>query len=319
MKRIVLITVHHWQSKKRAGFHWLADAYNRNGAEVLFFTCPVSTLSVVSRDERIKCGILAKRNKIIEERKGLFSYAWFTPWHPANLWLNFLNSLSARLFRRYGNFPFGEAESFLRSADMIIIESCAGLMLFSHLKQINPNARFVYRVSDDLRLLNSHPVIIQAEKDYAEKFDLVSVPNSHMLELFDASAVNVKLQLHGINKQVFDLDCENPYKDSKGPNLVFVGVSMLDTDFIERASRLFPDWNFHIIGPLSGFAERPNIRTYGELKFVDTIPFIKHADVGLATRSYTVGAESLGDSLKVIQYSYCKLPVSYTHLTLPTN
>lgn len=309
MKRVVLITVHHWNSKKRAGFHWLADAYHRNGAEVLFFTCPLSLLSILAHDERLQCGLLRKSNKVIEEQKGLWSFIWFTLWHPANLTVKCLNAISSCLFRRYGSLSLGKAETFVRSADIFIFESGPALMLYQRLKKLNPEARFVYRVSDDLRLLKSHPVIIEAEKDFAPLFDLVSVPNSHMLKLFDNSEKNLKLQLHGINKRLFDQDYNNPYIGLPGPNAVFVGVSMLDLDFIERASLLLPDWNFYVIGPISGVPKRSNVKTYGELKFADTIPFIKHADIGLATRSYSIGAESLGDSLKVIQYTYCRLPI----------
>jgi 2-beta-glucuronyltransferase len=309
MKRVVLITVHHWNSKKRAGFHWLADSFHKKGYEVLFFTCPLSLLSVIANDERVKSGLLQKRNQVIKEDKGFWSFVWFTAWHPANLCISVLNSISSLLFKRYGGLSLGESEDFLKTADIIVFESGAALMLFPKIRAINPRAVFVYRVSDDLRLLKSHPVIVKAEADYAEHFNLVSVPNSKMLKIFEDTDSNIRLHLHGINKQLFDQNYDDPYQDKTGTNAVFVGISMLDTDFVERASRLMPDWTFHIIGPLEGVPNRDNIIAYGELKFNETIPFIKHADIGLATRSYAPGAESLGDSLKIIQYTYCKLPI----------
>jgi 2-beta-glucuronyltransferase len=246
---------------------------------------------------------------MVAEQKGLWSYVWFTPWHPANLRIAGLNKLSACLFERYASLPLGQAESFLRSADIIVLESGPALMLLPRLKRLCPQARFIYRVSDDLRLLRSHPVVIQAEEDNASSFDLISVPNASMLKIFEGKVANVQLQLHGINKELFDEDYPNPYGESSGVNAVFVGVSHVDLDFIERAGRLFPTWAFHIIGPIKQVPEGPNIKTYGEMAFVDTIPFIKHADIGLAIRSYYPGAESLGDSLKVMQYSYCRMPV----------
>src|SRR5699024_4224459 len=41
----------------------------------------------------------------------------------------------------------------------------------------------------------------------------------------------------------------------------------------------------------------------------ETIPYILHANAGLQTLTYSKGAESLTDSLKVLQYTYCGLPV----------
>jgi 2-beta-glucuronyltransferase len=41
----------------------------------------------------------------------------------------------------------------------------------------------------------------------------------------------------------------------------------------------------------------------------DTIAYLKHADIGLQIRAYSPGAESLTDSLKMIQYTYCHLPI----------
>ena len=36
MKRAVLVTGHYWESRRKAGFHWIADALLRDGWEVLF-------------------------------------------------------------------------------------------------------------------------------------------------------------------------------------------------------------------------------------------------------------------------------------------
>jgi 2-beta-glucuronyltransferase len=39
------------------------------------------------------------------------------------------------------------------------------------------------------------------------------------------------------------------------------------------------------------------------------VPWLQHADVGLSTLRYRRGAESFTDSLKIIQYTYCRLPI----------
>jgi 2-beta-glucuronyltransferase len=54
----------------------------------------------------------------------------------------------------------------------------------------------------------------------------------------------------------------------------------------------------------------PNIVHHGERPFAETLPWIRHADVGLALYRYRDGAEHLADSsLKIIQYTWCRLPV----------
>lgn len=46
------------------------------------------------------------------------------------------------------------------------------------------------------------------------------------------------------------------------------------------------------------------------MPFEDTIPYVKFATTGLQIRTNADGiAETLSDSLKMLQYSYCSLPV----------
>jgi 2-beta-glucuronyltransferase len=83
---VVLVTGHYWHSKRRAGFHWLADAYHRLGWQVLFFTASVSWLSYLRRDHRTLYGSFwEQRNKLWQVGEDFYSYVWFTPFHPANL------------------------------------------------------------------------------------------------------------------------------------------------------------------------------------------------------------------------------------------
>lgn len=305
--RVVLITWHYLESKRRAGFHWLADAYWRSGCEVVFVTVSLSWLSLFSGDPRFAYPVIreAGRMKWLHER--LASYVWFTSWHPANLRWGVLNRLSSSAFRAYGDLPLGEVEPHLRDASLIIFDATLGLFLFDRLKRMNPQARYVYRVSDDLRFLRNHPLLLSVEDQCIPRFDQISVPSEYIYRRF-AHLPTAALHYHGLNKAVFDEESLTPYAEGS-INAVFVGVSHFDVDFIEQASRLCPEWRFHIIGPIRGLPERENVISYGEMPFAQTVPYIKHADVGLQTRAYSPGAESLTDSLKVMQYTYCRLPI----------
>ena len=310
MKKVVLVTGHYWRSKRKAGFHWLADAYHRMGWDVLFFTTSISWVSWLRRDHRSRYKeVLRQRRRIVEVGSNFRSYVWFTPFHPADLRLNWLNRLTSGMFQLYGNLPLGEAEGFIKTADLFVFESTPGLLLVERFRKLNPAARFVYRVSDDLRLLRTHPVVLEAERNLLSRFDLVSVPSPYLFRLFAGKTRNLRLHYHAIRKDLFDREWRNPYERDGLPNLVFVGVSHFDHDFLERASRLFPRWRFHIIGPIDPTPHRANVIFYGEVPFEETVPYIKFADIGLANWAYRPGAESFSDSLKIIQYTYVRLPV----------
>ncbi|MBD3404265.1 glucuronosyltransferase [candidate division GN15 bacterium] len=308
MKRVVLITGHYWGSKRWAGFHWIADAFARRGWHVTFFTASISHLSRLIRDYRFQYPIRAEAGKVYEVRDNIDSFVWFTPWHPANLRSHILNRFSMPLFATYGDFHLNEGQEALEEADLLVFESTPGLLLYRRSRQLNPKATCIYRVSDDLRLLKSHPAVIREEERIVENFDLVSVPSRYIYDKF-RTLPNVRLQHHGIRKELFDGEVDNPYDCTDVPNAVFVGSARLDVDFLRRAARLFPDWQFHIIGPIEAVPEAANIHRYGELRHEETIPYIVHADIGLHTMQYSPGAESFTDSLKVIQYAYCRLPI----------
>ncbi len=308
-KRVFFVTGHYFESKRKAGLHWLAEAYWRAGWEVIFFTSAISWLSWLHRNHRMAYPIPREAHQLRWVREGLGSYVWFTPWHPINLRLWGLNHLAHGFFARYGRFPLGQAEALVRDADLFIFETIPGLELFERFRQLNPEARYVYRVSDDMRLLRHyHRVTIEAEERYAAHFDLISVPNAGLLKYFHHLPHAVE-HPHGIRKELFDQEVSSPFDRTWSTHLIYVGTGHFDYDFLDQASTAFPAWAFHIIGPIPHLPRRANIFAYGEMAFEETIPFLKQADIGLHPLAYTPGAEVFADSLKVIQYTYCRLPI----------
>lgn len=305
--RVTLLSGHYYPSKRRAGFHCLADAFWRAGCEVIFITTQVSWISWLRRDHRFEYPIIRERKRIHRLRERFTNYVWFTPWHPANLRVDALNHLTRRVVRRYADLDLGEIEPLLRSARLFVFESDLSLFLFPRLRSLAPSARFVYRVSDDLRLLKNHPTLREIEMEYAPEFDLVSAPSRFLHERF-APCGNAALHHHGLEKNLFDEAVADPYAPGMR-NAVYVGTFNFDYDYLDRASRLFPGVAFHIIGPIPDLPKRDNVVVYGEMPFAATIPYVKFADVGLQPRAYSFGAESFTDSLKVLQYTYCRLPI----------
>ncbi|MEP7146116.1 MAG: glucuronosyltransferase, partial [bacterium] len=193
-------------------------------------------------------------------------------------------------------------------SEIFIFESFPGLLWFDHFKRLNHNAKFVYRVSDDMRQLNKHPHVIEHEMKITALFDLISVPSEYIFNIFKDKG-NVKLHHHGIRKDLFNNALISPYNNSDKFKFVFTGNAYLDKNFLDVASHDSEKWEFHILGPFKKNKLNINIKYYGETEYHDTVPYIKFAGAGLHTLEYSKGAESFSDSLKVIQYTYCRLPV----------
>ena len=303
--RAVLLTTHYWNSRKKAGFHFIAETLWKRGWEVMFFMVRPTWLEWALRDKSFQDPLVKERRQLLEVKPRFYSYVWMNPWRPVSLGHPLVNKMTTPFARAFAHFPVTKnAIEFIRGADLLVFESAPGLMLFDRVKRWNPNARCVYRVSDDIRDFRVHPVLLQKEAEIAPRFDLVSVPCEDLVKKFNGLS-NVRLQHHGLDLALFDRDVPNPYHGASGPHCIFVGNSHLDCDFIERAARLFPTYQFHLIGPFGEPVKLANVHCYGLIPFSETVPFVKHADVGL--NCMTRG--TITDSLKIMQYTYCRLPI----------
>lgn len=307
MKRVVFVTSHYLESDRKAGFHWLAESLWQAGWHVLFFTESISWLSVLRRDARCKYPVVRDAGRLRKIRERMASYVWLTPFHPLNLRSGLLNRLGTPLWKLYAKFPMREAEAEITQADLFVFDSDHGLFLFDRFKEVNPRARYVYRVSDHIPMMRHHPLLPEQEERVLPRFDLVSVPSAFFQQRF-ANLPNVVVHHHGLNKAMFDRPCANPYHE-RGPNILYTGKHHFDHDFLTRAANLFPSWRFHIFGDVGPVAPAPNVIAFGERPFGELIPFLKYADIGLQALVYSPGAECFTDSLKMHQYTYCRLPI----------
>jgi 2-beta-glucuronyltransferase len=307
--KVVLFSYHYFESKLRAGFHHLAEAYWDLGWEVVFVTAPISPLSRLIRDRRLHDPVLAEANRPKAVRERLTSYPLYTRTHPANLRLSVLNRITGPFFLgTYRRSELGALEPELASADLIVFESTPAIVLVPLVRALAPDARLVYRVSDDLEILRVHPAVFEAELEALPLFDYVSSPSRYSAQKLGAVR-EVDYEQHAIAKHLFDAWTPSPY--GGGVNAVWVGKALLDPVFLEAASRRLSDWRFHLVGPASPSVSRPNVVWHGELAYERTIPFLQHADVGLAAYGGHEGRVPgyLADSMKIVQYAYCGLPV----------
>jgi 2-beta-glucuronyltransferase len=309
LKRIAFITGHYYRSNRRGGIHWLAKTFHRAGWNVLFFTSGLSWISRLYGDHRFQFPVVKEANRVLRIEKGFASFVWFTPWHPVDLRSSLANRLARSWFRHYADLPLHDAKDALAQTDVIVIESGSGLMLMKRLKRLNPSACFIYRLSDKLEIMKASPLIMEAEQRWAPEFDLITAPSMPLLDRY-RHLQNTAIHPQGLDKDLFDSSQKNPYNDSSGPNLISIGNMIYDLDFLERASNMFPDWRFHIIGWLKNIPQKPNIFFYGEKAFEDAIAYMKFADIGLSPYQSMAGNEYLAQSShKMLQYTYCRLPV----------
>ena len=315
-RRVALISGHYLRSKRQAGFHHLARAYWRLGWEVAFVTAPISLLSRAKGDYRFEYPVMAEANRLVSVDERLTSFVLMTAVHPVNLRSSIANRLAEPFFARYARTSLGRIGDFLRTADLIVFESSAALLLVDRVREISPRARLVYRVSDDVRQLHVHPIILRAQADAVPKFDLVSAPSRLMREAL-APYGPVEVHRHAVDKTAFDRESASPYRDDR-PAAVFVGVSpVFDYDALAIAARVAPHVDFHLLG----LRERdlsPNVIFHSEMPFEETIPYLQHATMGL--HLFPPSQAHRDGSLKISQYSYCRLPIvapSYLDDTRP--
>jgi 2-beta-glucuronyltransferase len=302
-RRVILISGHYLGSRRRAGFHHLARAFWHLGWDVTFVTAAISFLSRLKGDFRFEYPVREEANRLVRVRERLTSFVLLTRTHPGNLRLGFANRLSTPWFARYARVSLGPLEQRLRDADLVVFEGTAGLLFVERIRALAPQARLVYRASDDLRALGVHPVILEAEARTIPLFDLVSAPTPRIGEMLGAYGP-VKVHSPGVDKAAFDRATESPY--TAGPAAVFAGVSpVFDYDMLRAASEVAPHVAFHIIGA----RPRPlpeNVSFHPELPFAEVVPYFQHATFGLL---FTAAGYSLGQGNKLAQYSYCRLPV----------
>lgn len=320
MPKVILISHHYFQEKRKAGFQCLAQAFSDLGWEVVFITSPIGVFSLFTRDYRMEYPVKTEKNRVIQIKPNFYSYVLFNLYTPENV----NNYLPFRKMPKIGNlmnliltipyFFFGlyiskSLKELIHDTDLVIIESTPALLYYRTVKKACNHAKFIYRVSDDLEFLNCHPYVIEYEEKIAENFDLISVPSEYLFKKFSNNS-NVVLHLHGIAKDLFDKKYKKPESFGKfEKNVIFIGNSYMDENFITIAAILFPKWGFHIIGPFSNSWKKDNVLLYGELPFTETIRYLQFADIGLQIRTVKNGFSSLSDSLKVIQYTWVQLPI----------
>lgn len=297
--KYLVLTAHDYRSPRKAGMHFIAAELAKLG-KTRFFSLRYSFFSRFKHDPRISLDDQANKIAI---HNGVECYLWKTPFHPVRV-----RPLESAMYHLY-SFGWNQVlRDWIKDSTVIFLESGVAPIFFDLIKQLNPSAKIIYRASDALDTINVAKYIHQTFARIAAQIDTIVLPSKALAESIP-STHNIAFVPQGIDHSVQDKADPSPY--GEGIHAVSLGSMLFDPSFFVIASKRFPQIHFHIIGSCQdhqpGYGE--NVTVYGEMPFEKTLPYIKHATLGIAPYSSVNLPAYLRDtSLKLTQYAFFNLP-----------
>jgi len=300
----LVLSAHDYRSPRRANIHFITSELAKRG-RTRFFSLRYSHLSKYTSDPRLSLDYAANQIGIYQ---GVECYLWKTAIHPFNTRRRWLRPLETVLYNWYSNGYNQVLRTWIQEATVILLESGVAPVFFDLIKELNPNAKILYRASDALDTINVADYVTQTFERIAGQLNTIALPSKALAETIP-SKHNLAFVPHGIDHSVAEKADPSPY--GEGIHAVSVGSMLFDPDFFVHAAKRFPHITFHIIG--SGQASHPdygdNVKIYGEMPFAKTLCYIKHADLGIAPYSSVNMPAYLRDtSMKLIQYDFFEIP-----------
>lgn len=308
-RRVLIVTGQHFaDAPRKVDLHFMADSLISRGDHVDFLVWRLSPVSRFLNDGRYAFARKHRLNRWEVLAKGLEQFIWFGLIHPMNLKLPILNRLADPLFARFGLFLPKAVKARLPAYTHILVESGPSPLLASTLRSLAPLAKLIYHAADRLGTIGVPPAVERVMTDTIGVYDQIHVMAEALKADFPAAA-NLLYLPHGIDKAAFDTASQNPYQKTK--NAVSVGDMLFDAAAVGVMADANPDWTFHLFGKKAQLqAARNNVIAHGEQPFATIVPFIRFADAGIAPYRAGADADYLSQSsLKMIQYSYCQLPI----------
>lgn len=294
---------------RKTGMVYWAETLADLGWDIGMVTVQLSRLTQATNPARFAAYPADAINRWQSRGPRRRGFIWVPPLHPLRLpaALAPLTRLAARAY--VASLP-GAVRDAAAEAELIVIESTAAVALFDTLRALAPQARLVYCASDRLVPNGMSPVLQDILDATARHYDLVRVPAASMVGDFPAGT-RVQHIPHGVDRAAFATLGRNPYPPGS-TNLVVAGDGAYDPLAAGAIARAMPGATVHLFGRMSpaSLAGQANARFHGEIPFASLVPWLQHADIGLApyenrpNRNYF--AES---SLRQLQYLLCKLPI----------
>jgi len=293
---------------RKAGTHFVSEALAKHGHSVSMLSVGYSQLTRLKNTKLY--GLLAsnQKNRFVEWSPHYRSGSYLPLLHPFSSKSQWLNRLTSLHFRLYGRLLPRFMRDEIAAADAVLLESGTSICFFDAIRRINERAGIVYFRRDRMDTIGGSQYLVELERRLAPKFDFVSAISPRMAADLPATT-RVKYLPQGLRKSSFD-ECKiSPYPVGSRNGIV-VGDMLFDSEALAALAHNNPHVTFHLFGNgLSGdFSD--NVKCYGERPFDETVPYIKFANFGIAPYRMTEKERYLVESsLKLLQYSYCLLPI----------
>ncbi len=301
--KLLFLSRHDYRSPRKASVHFIARELART-ADVHFASIGFSLLSKLKSDPRLPLWDAANR---VETVDGVDCYLWRSPTHPCKV-PAVLNPLMNRYFSHFARNVPEVLRRWIVAADTVFIESGGPEMFIPTVRRLAPRARIVYLCADTLDVVGSPEYLVRTLMAHAPKLDWIVIKSKLMAPFFPPGS-NLVVVPQGVDKAALAVPSASPYATGT-VNLVSVGNMLFDPAFFSLAAPAFPEIDFHVIGGGPGAAalDAPNIVVHGEMPFAETLPYLQHADAGVAPYGAGVVPYLADSSLKLAQYGCLGLP-----------
>jgi 2-beta-glucuronyltransferase len=305
-KRAVLISGYHdYRTGKRASIHQVADGLVRAGLKVAFISTRLSLLSRLTGDSRL---FLWNRANAVETENGVECLLWRTFAHPFSSRSKALQWLSGLAYESYSELPNDAFDQLVRDADYVVVESGAAAIYLPRIRRLNGRAKLIYYGADRLETINAHPFIRNRLEEDQGLVDHFCIRATGLKDDFPFAQGRLYKSGFGISDDEYADVGPSPYPPGETV-AVSVGSMLFDSTVFELAASHFPEMQFHVIGCGGTFDAPANVHIHPEMSFERTLPFLKHASIGIAAYAPVPGAEYLAESsLKLAQFEYFGLP-----------
>lgn len=306
-ERVIFLSAYHdYRTAKRASIHPLAQALAASGYDVSFVSTRFSQLSRRKGDSRLFLWDRANHFEVVD---GVRCYLWRTAFHPFATGFALGDKAMGLLFPLYAALPNRDVDRLFADADHVVVEASVAAILLRRIRRRNLRARIIYYATDRLDTVGAHPFVRQRLVEDAGLITHVSLRSSLMADDF-AWAGPQRLRRIGFGIEPADFAGIGPNPYPAGTRAaISVGSMLFDPGFFRDVAPAFPDVQFHVIGCGQRFDAPANVTIHDEMPFRATLPYLRHAAVGLAPYTPAPGVEYLSESsLKLAQYEYLGLP-----------
>jgi len=293
---------------RKVSTHFIAEELAAAGHSVHVVTVGMSYLTYLKDKALFRQLTPDRKNRFTEMQPGLSVSAYAPVLHPFSSGRSLLNALNRPFFKLYGSIIPRYWKTPLAEADLIIFEPGSDLCFYEAVKRFNPKATLIYIQRDWLPSIGAAPILREIEQRMFETLDYVISPSSWILSSVPANC-RTEIVPQAINKNLFDADVASPYPAGTR-NAISVGNMLFDETAVRAMAQAAPDVTYHVFGARFSDAVPANVVDHGERPFTELIPYMKHADFGIAPYKMTMDDVYLAEtSLKFQQYAYCGLPV----------